>query len=101
MIVLMQTDLPDPVAPRDQHVRHVGQVGDHRVAGHVPAECNRQSALRRHLQELRRFDQAAQRHDSRVCIGHLDANDRLPRHGRLDPNRRRRQRQVPDRRPGA
>ncbi len=74
MIELRQLDLPAPVAPGDEQVRHRGQVHHHGLAVDVAAH--------RHLERvggplgLGRGEDVAEGDDLAVGVGHLDA-DRL------------------------
>ena len=38
---LIQTDLPEPVAPRDQYVRHFSQIGNNDLALKYPRPMQR------------------------------------------------------------
>ena len=67
---LMQTDLPEPVAPAVP-VRHLGQVGDDQLAVNVPAQRERHLGL---AFPFRRLDDVAKQHLGLDAVGHLDAN---------------------------
>ena len=69
---LMQTDLPEPVAPGDEQVRHLGQVGDDRLAVDVLAECERNLGLG--IFPLGRVDDVAEEHLGLDAVRHLDAD---------------------------
>ena len=71
----------------DQHVGHLGEVGDDGLAGDAAAERDREPALGRLLLEGVGFDQAADADDALLGVGHLDADDGLAGHGRFDPDR--------------
>ena len=87
MMVLMQTGLAGAGRAGDQHVRHLGEVGDDGLAGDAAAERDRQPALGGLLLEGGGFDQAADADDALLGVGHLDADDGLAGDGRLDPDR--------------
>ena len=85
MIVLMVTDLPVPVAPGDQQMRHLGQVGDDRLPLEVVSQRDRQrspAAL-----PIRRLEQLPQSHDPGGGVRDLHPYRALPR-DRRDTNRR-------------
>ena len=77
--------------PGDQQVRHGGQVGGHGVARDVLPQ--RQTQPRIDLEEGLGLHHVPQRHHLDLVVGNLDPDEPLARHRRLDPNRRRRQRQ--------
>ena len=43
-MVLMATDLPEPVVPAIKQMRHAREIGDHRLAADRLAEAQRQLA---------------------------------------------------------
>ena len=88
MSALTQTLLPEPVAPGDEQVGHLGQVDRVRLARHVAAEGEGQLARRRRACWRRR---RARRKPtiSLIVVGDLDADDVLARDGRLDADRAR------------
>ena len=94
MIELMQTLLPLPVAPAISRCGIFARSADDRLAGDALAERQRQLGLR-----VARFGTARLSITLRsvtsdvVVVRHLDADDRLARHRRLDAQRRRRERQ--------
>ena len=45
-MVFSATDLPDPVVPGDQQMRHLGQIGHHRLAADGFAQRKRQRRTR-------------------------------------------------------
>ena len=40
IMVLMPTDLPDPVVPAIKQMRHAGEIGENRLATDILAECH-------------------------------------------------------------
>ena len=94
MSALTMTLLPEPVAPGDEQVRHLGEVDRLGLAGHVAAEGEGQ--LRSGRLEVELLEDPAQGDDVEVLVRDLDADRALARDGRLDPERARgeRHRQV-------
>ena len=86
---LMHTDLPEPVVPAIQHVRHLGNVTDDRLAGDVLANGG-QAAFR--IRERRRTDTLADKDGIDRLVRHLDADRDLIR-DRRDTHVRRTERQ--------
>ena len=84
----MQPDLPDPVVPGDEEVRHAGEVGPDRVAGDVLAEPDRQRARRRRQVA----EDVAERDELRREVRDLDADGLLAGDRREDPDLRGRER---------
>ena len=79
------TLLPEPVAPGDEQVRHLGEVDGLGRAGHVPPEGERQ--LRARGREVDLLEDPAQGDDVEVLVRDLDADRALARDRRLDPER--------------
>ena len=94
MIAFRHTDLPAPVAPAISRWGIFARSASTGLAGHPGAEGDRQVRLRRELLVRRPRQQLLHRHHRRGAVRHLDAHDRLPGHGRLDAQRRRRERQC-------
>ena len=83
-MALMQLDLPAPVAPGDEDVRHLGEVGAHVAALDVLAQAHEQRVvvgLRR-----RRPQGVAEGHHLAVGVGDLDADRALARDRGQDPD---------------
>ena len=78
----------------DEQVRHLRQVGDHRLALEILAERDRQRRAR--ALEVARLDQLAERDHLRRRVRHLDADRALPGNRRDDADARRahREREV-------
>ena len=81
---LTRLDLPAPVAPGDQHVRHLGEVHQTRPSVHILAKRD----LERVGRILRggRAQDVAEHHEVAVLVGHLDADRGLAGDRRLDPH---------------
>ena len=79
---------------RDQQVRHARQVGDHRLAGDVLAERQRQRA--RHVVVRRRRQELHQPHELAARVRQLEAHARLAGDGldHADADHRQRARQI-------
>ena len=75
MIELMHTDLPEPGGAGDEHMGHLGQVGQNDVAGDIPAQRHRQPAFR--LDKGAGVDNLPEGDGGDVLVGHLDAHRRL------------------------
>ena len=86
MMLLMQTLFPDPVAPAISRCGICVRSTTTRRPLHVAPQRQRQAALALDALELRRLHDPAQRHDAGVHVGHFDADDRLARYRRFDPN---------------
>ena len=71
----------------DQHVRHFGEVGDHGAAAHIAAQGDGQAAAFERLAVFVGLQQAAQRDDAGLGVGHLDADHGASGHGRFDADR--------------
>ncbi len=91
MMALTHTDLPEPVVPA---ISRCGMAV--RSAATAWPETSCPSARRSResiLQEGLGLHHVPQRHHLDLGVGHLDPDEALARHRRLDPDRRRRQRQ--------
>ena len=93
MMVLIQTDLPEPVAPAMSMCGALVEVHDHRLARRIAPQGQRQDTA---LAQLRADDDAAQADQRFHGIGHFEAHVGTARHRSLDPDGRcsQRQRQI-------
>ena len=71
-MVLIATDLPEPVVPATKQVRHAGQVHDHRLAADGLAERDRQAMIR--LAELFAGEKLAQIDGVAALVRQFDAD---------------------------
>ena len=71
MMVLMQTDLPLPVWPGDQQMRHFFQIADHGPAGDILAKRDAQCAFRRSISGL--VSTSAKRYAGNFPVWHLNS----------------------------
>ena len=93
MIELMQTLLPEPVAPAISRCGIFARSATTGSPGDALAQRDRELGLLRQVLELRRLHHAAHRDHRGAVVRHLDADDRAARHGRLDAQGRRRERE--------
>ena len=71
-MVLMATDLPEPVVPATKQVGHAGEIDDHRVAADGLAERDRQAMVR--LAELLAGEKLAQVDGVAALVRQFDAD---------------------------